>query len=33
MARDILLFTQQRDPANMTAGYPVNAADNGGARL
>jgi penicillin-binding protein 2 len=33
MARDILLFTQQRDPANMTPGYPINAADNGGARL
>jgi penicillin-binding protein 2 len=31
MARDILLFTQQRDPVNMPAAYPVNAADNGGA--
>jgi len=33
MARDILLFAQQRDPVNMTAAYPINAADNGGARL
>jgi penicillin-binding protein 2 len=33
MARDILLFTQQRDPVNMPPGYPINAADNGGARL
>jgi penicillin-binding protein 2 len=33
MARDILLFTQQRDPVNMTPGYPINAADNGGTRL
>jgi penicillin-binding protein 2 len=26
MARDILLFTQQRDPAKLPAAYPVNAA-------
>jgi penicillin-binding protein 2 len=29
MVRDILLFTQQRDPAKMPTAYPVNAADNG----
>jgi penicillin-binding protein 2 len=33
MARDILLFTQQRDPVNMPAAYPVNAADNGGSPI
>jgi penicillin-binding protein 2 len=33
MARDILLFAQQRDPVNMPANYPINAADNGGAHI
>jgi len=28
MARDILLFAQQRDPVKMPTSYPVRAADN-----
>ena len=29
IARDVLLFTQQRDPAKLTAAYPISAADAG----
>ncbi|HEY5047815.1 MAG TPA: penicillin-binding protein 2 [Rhizomicrobium sp.] len=32
MVRDILLFTQQRDPAKMPSAYPVNAAASGGMK-
>jgi penicillin-binding protein 2 len=28
IARDVLLFTQQRDPLKLTPAYPVSAADN-----
>jgi hypothetical protein len=28
MARDILLFAQQRDPVKLRNAYPVNAAQN-----
>jgi len=31
MARDILLFTQQRDPVNRPAAYPIDAAAHSGA--
>ena len=32
MARDILLFAQQRDPVKLPNAYPINAADASGAR-
>jgi len=31
MARDILLFAQQRDPVKMPTAYPVHAAEGGPA--
>jgi penicillin-binding protein 2 len=33
MARDILLYAQQRDPVKMHAAYPVNAADAGETKV
>jgi hypothetical protein len=33
MARDILLFAQQRDPLKMPTGYPTNAAGLFGTKV